>query len=155
MAQTDVVVSPGEVLNIFGNRLVFQVTAEQTGGAYSLVEYYAAPGFPGPAPHIHETFEEVFFVIEGTPTFMLEGETFTGTPGTVVTIPRGKVHTFGNPGAIPARFLTISAPAGFELYFKELANLVASQHGPLNMAALAPEMLKLQERYDSVAVSAG
>ena len=152
MPTSQVMLQPGEVLNILGNRLTFRVTAEQTGGAYSLVEYEAAPGYPGPAPHIHETFEEVFFVLEGAPTFLLEGETIVGAPGMVVTIPRGKVHTFGNPGSSPARFLTISAPAGFELYFKELAELINRQNGPLDMAALLPEMQKISVRYDSIPV---
>ncbi len=152
MSQTNLTLRPGEVLTILGNRLTFQVTGEQTGGAYSLVEYEAVGGYPGPAPHVHQTFDEVFFVLEGAPVFTLEGESITGAPGMVVTIPRGKVHTFGNPGPSPARFLAVSAPAGFEFYFKALAQLIESQSGPLDMAALYPEMAKLWERYDSIPV---
>lgn len=152
MQKADLTLSPGEVLNILGNRLTFRVTAEQTEGAYSVVEYVAAPGYPGPAPHLHENFEEVFFVLEGAPSFMLEGEQIVGAPGMVVTIPRGKVHTFSNPDDRPARFLTITSPAGFELYFKELANLIESQPGPLEMVKLLPEIEKLSVRYDSILV---
>jgi len=150
LMQTELTLQPGEVLEILGNRLTFQVTGEQTGGAYSLVEYLAAPGYPGPAPHVHQTFDELFLVLEGAPTFMLEGQTVVGAPGSVVAVPRGKVHAFGNPGAAPARFLCISTPAGFELYFKELAALVTSQTGPLDMAALLPDLQILWERYDSL-----
>lgn len=147
-----VIIEPNETLQILGNELTFRVTAEQTGGDYSLVDYRIGPSFPGPAPHVHETFDEIFFVLEGAPTFLLEGEQITGAPGMAVVIPRGKVHTFGNPGGAPARLLVTSTPAGFERYFKELHQLISSQAGPLDMAVLGPKMAELQSRYDSVSV---
>lgn len=152
MSQTKLIISPGEVLQILGNELTFRVTAEQTDGEYSLVDYKVGASFPGPAPHVHQTFEEIFFVLEGAPTFLLEGEQITGAPGMVVSIPRGKVHTFGNPGPAPARFLVLSTPAGFELYFKELHQLITSQQGPLDMAVLGPAMAQLGAKYDSLSV---
>jgi hypothetical protein len=41
--------------------------------------------------------------------------------GTSVFIPAGIVHTFANPHARPARFLTIDTLGGFERYYEELA----------------------------------
>jgi quercetin dioxygenase-like cupin family protein len=153
MSGTTVTIQPGEVVRVLGNEVKFLVTAEQTGGAMSLVEYLAPAGFAGPAPHVHETFEEIFYVLEGAPEFLLEGERLVGAPGTVVVIPRGKVHTFGNPGPAPARFLTANTPAGFELYFKELAALVSSLAGPHELAQKGDRLQALWAKYDSVPIA--
>lgn len=144
MSQPTVTIAPGEVLHILGNTITFHVTAEQTGGAFALVEYVAAPHSGGPAPHTHETFEEVFYVVEGNPSFLLEGKTIAAEPGMCVVIPRGKVHTFGNPGPVPARMLTMNSPAGFELYFKELSLM----QPPFDLEI----MKKLWVQYDTVPV---
>ena len=46
-------------------------------------------------------------------------------PGDLVLKPRGEWHTFWNAGDDPCRILEIIAPAGFERFFAELADLVA------------------------------
>ena len=44
-------------------------------------------------------------------------------PGDLVFKPRGEWHTFWNAGDVPCRILEIIAPAGFERFFAELADL--------------------------------
>jgi hypothetical protein len=58
--------------------------------------------------------------------------------GGYITKPRGELHTMWNAGRTPARMIEIISPAGFEGFFRELADLVAA--GPPafdQMAALA------------------
>jgi hypothetical protein len=44
--------------------------------------------------------------------------------GEVASKPRGQMHTFWNPADRPARVLEIIAPAGFEDYFVDLAEII-------------------------------
>ena len=68
------------------------------------------PGAPGGPLHMHYGVEEMFFVLEGTPTVSTaEGEERLA-PGDVVYFPEGEkgLHDFSNPSAEPARLLAIS-----------------------------------------------
>ena len=47
-------------------------------------------------------------------------------PGEIIAKPRGVPHTFWNPGDEPSRILEIISPGGFERYFDEVAELLAS-----------------------------
>jgi hypothetical protein len=55
----------------------------------------------------------------------------------------GTVHGFANPLDIPARFLDVHAPGGFERYFREVA--AALGDGPPDPAAMA----EIASRYDT------
>jgi len=71
-------------------------------------------GWEGVDPHTHEDHVDSFFVLEGEVEFLVDGETIRGGPGTWVSIPRGVVHGFRNPGPDRIRVLNIHAPhAGF------------------------------------------
>ena len=62
-------------------------------------------------------------------------------PGTFVLMPRGIVHTFANPGAVPARVLVVSSPGAVIGYFEEAAALTnaspSSQPDMQQLGALA------------------
>jgi quercetin dioxygenase-like cupin family protein len=68
----------------------------------------------GVDPHTHDDHVDSFFVLDGEVEFLVEGETIRGGPGTWVSVPRGVVHGFRNPGPDRIRVLNIHAPhAGF------------------------------------------
>ncbi len=58
-------------------------------------------------------------------------------------VPPGVVHTFSNPGTVPARFLNIYQPAGNEQYLKEALKRMAAGR-PWSPA----EMAEVASRYD-------
>ncbi|MFN8513000.1 MAG: cupin domain-containing protein [Thermomicrobiales bacterium] len=118
----------GRTLTAHNNSVELKVTGAETGGDYALLDYHSAAGFPGPAPHIHERTDELFYVLEGEVTFWVGGETSVAGAGTSVFIPRGVPHTFSTPTG-PARFLNLLTPAGFEGYFVGLAEAVARNDG--------------------------
>src|ERR671916_430572 len=62
-------------------------------------------------------------------------------PGGGRTKPRGELHGMWNAGAVPARMIEIISPAGFEHFFREVAELIAA--GP----AAAGQGGDLAERY--------
>lgn len=101
-----------------GDRLTLRVPAGATGGAFSMMEIFVVPG-GGPPPHTHGRESETFHVLEGEVTFLAGAERVRAGPGTVVHVPAGVPHNFGNKGAAPARMLMVIAPAGFENFFAE------------------------------------
>jgi mannose-6-phosphate isomerase-like protein (cupin superfamily) len=70
--------------------------AEDTDGGWTIFEYTAPPGFPGPPPHWHKRIEEAFFVLECTVRFTVDGETADVEAGGYAPVPAGVVHRFSN-----------------------------------------------------------
>lgn len=58
------------------------------------------------APHKH-TGDEIFFVLEGTAQFFLNGKTVTGGPYTSFYCPDGSEHGISNAGDTELRYLVI------------------------------------------------
>ena len=57
------------------------------------------------------------------------GEELAVPPEGFVLVPRGTLHTFGNPGAGSARLLVMHAPA-MDAYFAQLHDLRSRGHPP-------------------------
>jgi mannose-6-phosphate isomerase-like protein (cupin superfamily) len=80
-----------------------------------------AEGEHGADPHVHREHSDGFYVLDGQITVRLgpEQEPVVATAGTLVLIPAGVVHSFGNDGPGEARFLNIHAPdGGFARYLR-------------------------------------
>ena len=99
--------------------VVVKATSEQTGGAYSLLEFTV--DVDGPPLHVHHETEEVFYILEGEVEITVGPTTVRAVAGGFVLIARETPHTFKNGGSKPARILTIYSPAGFEQFFIQVA----------------------------------
>jgi mannose-6-phosphate isomerase-like protein (cupin superfamily) len=93
---------------------------------YSLLEWSAPPGTPSPPVHIHHRTDEGFYVTAGSYGFELDGERILASAGSHVLVPKGRAHTFWNAGSELAVCLIVLAPPGFEAYFRELSEGLAS-----------------------------
>lgn len=113
----------------------FKIEGHETGGAFSIVEHPVAPRTLV-IPHVHEREDEFSYVLEGEIGARIGDEELIVGPGTYVLKPRGIPHTFWNPTDRPARLLEIISPAGFEMFFRELASLMAAPDEP-DMAEFA------------------
>ena len=73
--------------------------------------YELAPGAPESRIHMHFGAEEMFFVLDGTPSFRNQDGVETLARGDFVFCPEGRagLHTFSNPTDEPAELLAISA----------------------------------------------
>ena len=73
--------------------------------------YELAPGAPEDRIHMHFGAEEMFFVLDGSPSLRSRDGVEQLARGDVVFCPEGRagLHTFSNPAAAPARILAISA----------------------------------------------
>lgn len=64
---------------------------------------------------VHDDGDQIFIILAGWPVEVLIGEDTHEVPaGSVVLVPQGVWHNVTNAGSIPARLLTIYAPAQHE-----------------------------------------
>jgi len=136
------VVRPGEgregSLGAIG--VVFKLWGRDTGGAVSVVEHPFAVGALVP-PHLHTREDEYSIVTAGEIGFRSGDREVVLPAGGYITKPRGEMHTMWNAGKMPARMIEIISPAGFEGFFREMADAVESRPP-------TPEVMgELAERY--------
>ncbi|CAB4541266.1 MAG: cupin domain-containing protein [Actinobacteria bacterium] len=117
MTITDETTTTDRALWMLNSLMIERLTAEQTGGAYSVHEQWITPaGNPPPHQHTHE--DEAFVVLEGEVDFMVGGAiTRVGTGGFAFA-PRGIPHTYAVVGD-SAHLYVITSP-GLERFFREL-----------------------------------
>jgi quercetin dioxygenase-like cupin family protein len=131
------IVRPGEGNRVraFGNEIEFMLSGEQTGDSLT-VGLASVPAGNGPPPHVHNSEDELFLILEGEYRIYLNGDWTTVGPGTVVYLPRGCVHTFQVAGDKPGRHWTLQTPSGFERYFAQAGEILAAPGKP-DLARLA------------------
>jgi mannose-6-phosphate isomerase-like protein (cupin superfamily) len=94
-------------------RAVFKADGGETRGRYSISEWWLEPYTRGPGAHQHEE-DDVFFVIEGTMSFLVGGAWLDAPKGSLVIAPGGTPHDFENRTAKRAGVLNVSVPGDFE-----------------------------------------
>ena len=105
----------GEALWFFGSLATFKATAEQTGGAFMLLEQLAPGGMATPL-HVQPDDHESFYVMEGELTFYLEdAKPIPASAGSFVHIPKGVAHAF-QVDSETARILNLSTPQHERFY---------------------------------------
>lgn len=89
-----ITVKAGErnVLNVLGMPLWFLCDADETEGAWSLMEEEISLGL-GPPPHRHD-WDEAYYVIEGALDFEIDGKSVRIEAGDFAYLPRNTVHAF-------------------------------------------------------------
>jgi quercetin dioxygenase-like cupin family protein len=125
------IVRPGEggegFLGSIG--VAFKLWGENTNGDVSVVEHPFPVGALVP-PHIHTREDEYSIVTEGEIGFRSGDRETVLAAGGYITKPRGELHTMWNAGPVPARMIEIISPAGFEHFFRELAEMLADGPPP-------------------------
>jgi len=87
--------------------------------------------------HRHRNEDEYTYVVKGAMGALVGEEVITAEPGTWLIKRRGQWHTFWNAGDEPCGMIEIVSPAGFESYFREVAEV----GGDLQ------QIVKLNEKY--------
>lgn len=132
-----VIAHAGEGVSVraFGNEVLFPLTAEQSGGTFTVGLATVPPGGRVPA-HVQECEEELFLIVEGVYRFRVEGESTDVGPGGLVYLPRGVAHSFQVVGDEPGKHWVLSTPGGFDRFFARCAEVFAVP-GPPDVARLA------------------
>jgi mannose-6-phosphate isomerase-like protein (cupin superfamily) len=115
-----------------GERFSIRVPASATNGSYSVTEILSSPGDSTPV-HLHENEDEHILVVEGTARVLYGEKMFDATAGTMVSLPRGIPHAWGNPTDTPIRLMITARPGGVE----EVLRLIATSSDQLELLALS------------------
>ncbi|CAA9475729.1 MAG: hypothetical protein AVDCRST_MAG69-424 [uncultured Solirubrobacteraceae bacterium] len=118
----------GERIWIVGDTMTLKATSESTRGSLVLLENLTSPG-GGPPPHIHDTEDEFWFVLDGKFEVRLGGEVHSLGPGGFAFAPAGTVHSFRNVAATPSRVLVGFTPGRIDGFFRE-SGRPATDDGP-------------------------
>ena len=119
---------------------------ERSGGRLAVIDEVVESDFAGPPLHLHPSFDEGFYVLDGEVTFRVGDELVTGGRGTFAFAERGTPHTFANLSGEPARVLIICTPAGFERYFARVAAERAGAEPPPWARETEPETIRVGPR---------
>jgi quercetin dioxygenase-like cupin family protein len=132
MARTGIYLPPGGGRHYPMGRIasVFLADGAETDERYSISEWWLEPNCTGPGAHSHDE-DDVFYVIEGTMSFLL-GDRWVDAPrGSFVLAPGGMTHDFQNRSDSRAGVLNLSVPGGFEPEMPGIASWFA-EHPPGN-----------------------
>jgi mannose-6-phosphate isomerase-like protein (cupin superfamily) len=115
---------------VLGELVTCKVTAEQTGGAYSLFEVVSQP-LDGPLPYIEHQEDECFYVLEGEFEFLDNDRTLRAGAGSLIYTPRGNLRAYKNVGDDPGRMLVSQTPGGLhEMFFEEVGEEAVDKVNP-------------------------
>lgn len=136
----------GESVDFGGLGVVWKLAGRLSHGAFSIVHHPIAPHALAAPLHRHHREDEFSYVLEGTLGALLGDEVINASMGSWVCKPRDQWHTFWNPNDAPCEIIEIISPAGFENYFRE----VADAWGNLERFAQINRQYELDMDFDSV-----
>lgn len=104
-----------------GERIRIRIRGRDVAGGYSVLESISQP-MTGAPLHTHRE-DEIFHVLEGVLTFVVDGRCIDAGPGSVVVVRAGAVHAWRNFGDVPARCLVMFTPGGIDELFAALGTV--------------------------------
>jgi len=107
---------------------VFKADGDETQGGYSVSEWWLEPNTQGPGAHSHAE-DDVFYVMEGTMSFLVGDRWIDAPQGSFVLAPGGVLHDFENRSSSRAGVLSFSIPGEFEKDMPAIAKWFA-EHPP-------------------------
>jgi mannose-6-phosphate isomerase-like protein (cupin superfamily) len=135
----------GPQLWFLDTRMSVKAGAEQTGGAFTLIEWAAPAGF-GPPLHLHHNEDEAFYVLDGEIVIDCGDRRFTVGPGDFAFLPRGIPHTFVVTAG-PVRGLQITTPSGFEEFIAEIGRPAERPGLPEPATPDVPRLIAAGQRF--------
>lgn len=114
-ARTPLLLSPGEGRSyaMGGMSAIFKADGTETARQYSISEWWLEPHTAGPGAHSHPE-DDVFYVLEGTMSFLIGDIWHDCERGAFVLAPGGVTHDFANRSGQRAGVLNLSTPGEFE-----------------------------------------
>ncbi|WP_417415760.1 cupin domain-containing protein [Hoeflea sp.] len=93
---------------------VFKADHGESGDRYSISEWWLEPHCSGVGAHSHDANEEIFYVLEGTASFLVGDAWCVLEKGSFLRIPAGVTHDFENRTDAQVGLLNVFMPGGFE-----------------------------------------
>lgn len=108
----------GETLQILGTQTRFLCLPKQTNQKWSLLEV-SLPKGAGAPPHQHP-WDEAYYVVTGTVSFVIEGVPHILSDGDFLYAPANTVHAFEGFSDQISKLIVFDAPAHAETFFREI-----------------------------------
>ena len=93
---------------------IFLADGAESGDRYCASIWYVSPHRCGPGAHSHADHEELFYVVEGTMTFLVGEQHIDAPAGSFLRVPAGVTHDFENNTPYRAGVFNVFIPGGFE-----------------------------------------
>lgn len=121
---------------------IFKADGPETQDRYSVSEWWLDPGSKGPGAHLHEENDELFFVVEGTPSILVGATWYDAPTGSFIMIPANTLHDFENRSEARAGLLNVFIPGGFEKNMPMIVDWFAREKSGTQTppAAVEPEV---------------
>lgn len=100
------------------------------GTGVGLVVDVTVPSGCGAPTHSHDTDEELFYVVSGELTVVLDGAVHLLGPGDSCFAPQGREHSFANHSDTETRFLAIVTPGADAYAFFKAVHVSALEAAP-------------------------
>jgi len=113
-----------------------------TSHRLGIAEITIAPHTAGPPQHRHARHDEGFYVVAGTAQFTVGDDSYLAGQGSLVMVPPGAPHTFGNAGDEPVVLLNTFTPDLYVQYFRDLRAMLATPGGQLPPQAIVDVMAR-------------
>ena len=112
-------------LNLGSSKLHHRISSDATKGAFSVVEFVAAPG-EGVGTHVHENEEELVYLLSGEIEVTLGDQKLRVQRGGCALLPRKIPHGFKNVGTEESRLLAVLLPGRLDQFFVKLSEELAT-----------------------------
>lgn len=134
-------VGPGEgdLAQVFSSALEIKA-GPASGLSFGLFRSTFPPGGGMPFLHVHRSYEEAFYVIEGRIQFQVGEDELLAESGSAILVAPGIPHCFRNVGSGDADWIVITTPAAAVGLIEEVGAVPAGDFKALT---------ELFERYDS------
>lgn len=96
---------------VTGERAVFRVGTEGSGGELLVSDLYVRPGGAVMGEHVHPNIEESITVMRGRLGYRLDGRQGVAGPGQRLHVPHGTAHDWWNAGEEEASVVVKISPA--------------------------------------------
>lgn len=137
----------GDPIWFLGTLMTVKAGEKETGGTFSLIECDMPAGF-GPPPHIHQTEDEAFYILEGEVTVFCGRDSWLAEPGSFVFLPKGVQHRFVVGDDAPARMLQLTLPARFEHFATEVGEPATERTLPPPSPPDIEKLVSTAKKYD-------
>lgn len=95
-------------------RAVFKADEEDTKAQFCISEWWLDPHTEGPGAHSHEHNHDIFYVLEGIVSILVDENWIEAAKGSFIYVPQNIIHDFRNNTARKAGVLNFFIPGGFE-----------------------------------------
>ncbi|MGI9531641.1 cupin domain-containing protein [Lutimonas sp.] len=129
-----------------------KIDAQSVTGDYDMITGDTPAHTPGPPPHQHHKFHEVFLVTEGEMEFLVNGSPVLVQKGESINLPPDTIHTFSNNSDQSCKWVNVHSPKGFLKFFEDFGVSDTEENAATQSTnpAIIEKVLQTAADYDMV-----